>query len=873
MNHATGAAGWVGRSPTIHMIACLIELAASAIAVGATPASATEAAPDDGTIIVTARRRDEAARTVPVAITSLDRQAVESLVINTPLDLNKVVGLSGAPIGSLSSVNFAIRGQGTAFGGQPGVISYFAEVPGFPLSYFDLSSVQVIKGPQGTLFGQTSTGGVVLFEPARPVAAAGADLQVQAGDRGFWQVDGAVNIPIVADKLLARVAFRIRQRDGWSRASYSDGRKPADLNNVDNASVRASLLWRPSDRFENLTIYAQDRLRNNGTASPLYYVDPRFMNPAVRNLVPAAVPSIAAAWQFWAGYAPPPGQTFSQLLRSALDRQLAAGPLATFTNYSQRNTTKNYGVINQTNFELTDHIRIRNIFGLRWQTQQGATYDQDATDLPLLDFQCRFVPGTTSAIGACAETGGWPDRTLTDEVQLQGDLFDNKLQWQVGAFYLQSGVRRFRESTRPFVVFGTLSGDPASAAFCASVSVASPCTAMARNRTTSHALFGEATYELLPDVRLTAGYRETWDYTRTDTTARTSSQVPFAGQFVTIPVYGGTPAPGATIISTTVKLPPNGSYNLSLDWRVGGNSLLYVAHRSGYKSGGINVVANPGTPQRTYGPERAKDIELGLKTDWSLGSVRGNIAAAAYHTWYSDIQGGDIIPGTAQTVTTNLANARINGVEIDATIVPFDWLTLTGNLAYTDAHYTGWIENSTCAAQYWRPQCAGLASSAPIVIDHSGGNLAIAGQTIAFTPDRFPNTSKWQWSFRPAVSLKTWVGEDVTLLANIYHRGPYVDATAVANSSKLAGVPPLAQATIFGGTTADPYDAPGYTLTDLRLDWRNVKGSRVSLALSVTNVANKIYRVSSASAFEIIGDVYTIIGEPRMIFGQISYNF
>ena len=863
----------MGRGATLISIS-RASLAFLGAAVLASPALAQEKPTDPAveTVIVTARRTKEDLQKIPEAETVVTADRIASLAINTPLDLNKVAGLGGAPIGSLTSVNFTLRGQGTAFGGQPGVISYFAEAPGFPLTYFDLDNVQVIKGPQGTLFGESSTGGVVLFEPKRPAQAFGGSLDVQGGNYGYKQVEGAVDVPLIQDTLLARVAFQIRDRDGWARAIDPTGAS-RELNNLDNASLRVSMIWRPTSRFENYLVYAQDSLRNNGNASPLYYIDPRFMNPAVRNLAPASVPSIAAAFQFWTGYAPPQGQTFSQLLTAAFERQQAAGPLTMFTDYNQRNDTENRGWIDQATWQVADNIRIKNIASLRYSTVQGATYDQDATALPLLDYQCRFAAGATSASSPCAKVGGWPSRTITEELQVQGLALSNRLKWQVGGFYLESGTRDFEEDTKPFIVFGSLSGDPASAAFCASVNVASPCASLSRTQTRSAAVYGQATYEVVKGVHVTAGYRETWDYARTDTTGKVSYRVPFDGQMIAIPVLGGTPAPGATIVSTTVDLPANGSYDLSADWQVSNDALLYVAHRSGYKPGGINATANPGTPQRTYGPERARDLEIGAKTEWSFRGVHAVLNADVFHTWYDDIQEGEIIPGTAQTVTTNPAKASINGVELEGTAYLAPWFRLAGNLAYTDARYDKWLEDSTCAAQYWRPQCSTLPGTTPIEIDHAAGRLTIAGQTITFQPDRFANTSKWQWAIQPALLLKPWLKEDITVSANIYHRGPYVDATAVANTSKIAGVPMVAEATVFGNTTTNPYDAPGYTLADLRLDWRHIRGSGVSLDAGVTNVANKIYRVSSASAFEIIGDVYSLVGEPRMWFAGLHFDF
>lgn len=838
----------------------------------------TESVNDDGSdpaeVKVTARRIAEDSRKVPVAVTVLSAAKVDSLALNTPLDLNKIPGLTDAPTGSRNNVSFAIRGQGTAYGGQPGVIPYFGEVPNFPLTYFDLQSVQVIKGPQGTLFGQTSTGGVLLFEPKRPTDTFEGYADLQAGDHDYSRVRAAVNIPIVEGKLFVRLAGELRNRSGWSTGLPANAsRSSSDLNDLDDASVRASVTWKPLSDVEVYTLYAEDNKRTHGTSSVLYYADPRFMNASVRDVAPASVPSIAAGWKFWTGEAPPPGQTFSQLLTTALGQQLADGALTTRTDFNQASKTVNRGVINQVSWNITSDIRVRNLFGLRWQTFRGGSYDLDGTSLPLDGYECRYDPNSLNAGRACATTGGWPSRTLTEEIQLQGISFARRLQWQVGAFYLQGGVREFAENTLPLVLFGSLASDPGSRAFCASVGVAWPCASMAKTQTSSKALFGQATWALAERLHLTAGYRETWDYTRTDTSAKASYQIPFEGQLVTVPTYGGTLAPGANTLSTAVDLPANGSYNVSADWQVNDTLLLYLAHRSGYKSGGINATADPGSPHRTYGPERAKDLELGAKTEWVLGDVRATLDADVYHTRYSNVQEGQIIPGTGSTVTTNLAAARITGFEMEGAIFPSRWLRVAASVAFIAARYTSWLEYSTCAAQYWRPQCAGSPATTVIAIDHAGGNISLPGGSISFEPDRFLNTSRWQWSVQPAFLFEPWLGRDVTLSANIYHRGPYVDSVATTNTSITAGVPMTSRNTVFGYSTADPFDAPGYTVTDLRLDWHRVGGSRVSLAAAVTNLTNRIYRVSSSSAFVLTGAVYSVVGEPRMWFGQATYEF
>ena len=247
-------------------------------------------------------------------------------------------------------------------------------------------------------------------------------------------------------------------------------------------------------------------------------------------------------------------------------------------------------------------------------------------------------------------------------------------------------------------------------------------------------------------------------------------------------------------------------------------------------------------PERRRGRSarrHVKDLEVGAKTEWTILGLRGQINADYFHTWYSNIQEGEIIPGTAQTVTRNLADARIDGVEIEGGIYPSNWFRLTGNVAYTDATYTNWLEHSTCGAQYWRPQCGGLPTTTAVTINHSGGSLTVNGQTITFKPDRFANTSKWQWAIQPALILKPWIGEDVTIAANVYHRGPYVDATAVANTSKIAGVPMTPEDDRVREHDHQPVRRAGLHAGRPAGRLARALGSRISMAAGVTNLGRQ----------------------------------
>ena len=179
-------------------------------------------------IIVTARRRAENVQSVPISIDVVSEQTLKENNIQTIGDLQYLVpSMSASTFSTRDSVNLSIRGQGTSGpSGTPGVVAYINEVPipvdqegdlaGGPGLLFDLENVQVLKGPQGTLFGQNSVGGALLLQTARPTNDFGGRIQATYGNYNDRELDGAINIPLVDQTLLTRTAFTGQLRDGFT---------------------------------------------------------------------------------------------------------------------------------------------------------------------------------------------------------------------------------------------------------------------------------------------------------------------------------------------------------------------------------------------------------------------------------------------------------------------------------------------------------------------------------------------------------------------------------------------------------------------------------------------------------------------------------
>ena len=234
-------------------------------------------------IVVTARRKEERVQSVPLAITAFSQADIEKQHIQDVQDLARTVP-SLAVSNSQSDANAPYSSQ-TRLRGLAGSVVYFADVPlgsvdyqaGTGLThglsagfYYDLDNLEVLKGPQGTLFGKNSIGGLISIEPKKPTDKFEGYAQATFGNYNDRQFEGAVNIPIVQDKLLVRIAGQSQQRDGYTKDFFTG----KDYDNRDYYSWRVGVTLRPTDDLENYFIYDGYYQDSNGSSAI-----PRFVNP------------------------------------------------------------------------------------------------------------------------------------------------------------------------------------------------------------------------------------------------------------------------------------------------------------------------------------------------------------------------------------------------------------------------------------------------------------------------------------------------------------------------------------------------------------------------------------------------------------------
>jgi iron complex outermembrane receptor protein len=620
-------------------------------------------------IVVTARRKEEKLQTVPVAVTAFTAAEIQNKQIESSSDLQHYVPSLSSSQQSRDEQVFYLRGQGPngASGGSPGVIAYFSEVPfngSGPGIYFDLGNLQVLRGPQGTLFGQNTTGGAVLFEPMHPTNSYEGYVQLTLGNYNREGVEAAVNIPVIEDKLLVRIAGSKETRDGYT---YDIGTHQ-DLDNRDYWAGRIGVTWRPTDDFENYLVYDSLYNHTNGTGLILTAVN--------SNTLPGSNPPFlegSFARTFGVGVA-----------EAALAQAEALGPRRVDTDIAGLDKTYSWGITDIARWDATDDVTIKNIFGYR-----------EIKNLLRTDFD-----GTPLLQGGYSTPDGWEvnNAQYTDELQFQGKALDDKLSLIGGAFYeflhpagytvavVPTTTALAPGFNVPAAVFGNAYGQNA--------------LGPEGETTRTEALFLQGVYDLsgispdLEGLKFTAGARYTWDYVSNSNFSTIHLAIPGLGN-LSIPC-GKTSGLACTYANHTFQAP---TWTLGLDYQIDPETLVYAKGSRGFKSGGFNGAGGVFFPNK-YESEYVTDVEVGLKADFDIMGIKARTNIDGFHDDYRNAQRSvgvpfELIPGSPATTTSTTViadgNAVVQGVEFEGTIIPFTGLEMTASWSYVDAFYTKFI--------------------------------------------------------------------------------------------------------------------------------------------------------------------------------------
>jgi iron complex outermembrane receptor protein len=621
-------------------------------------------------IVVTARRREERLQTVPVAVTALTASQIQNKNIESSSDLQHHVPSLMSSQQSRDEQVFYLRGQGPngGSGGSPGVIAYFSEVPftgSGPGIYFDLDSLQVLRGPQGTLFGQNTTGGAVLFGPKHPTNEFEGYVQLTLGNYNRQGVQAVVNVPIIDDKLMVRLAGDKEVRDGYT---YNIGTHQ-DQDNRDYWSGRIGVTWRPADDFENYLVYDSLYSHTNGTGLILQTV-----NPNVTGTLPNGQPFYQGSF----------ARTFGlPVVEAALAAAQALGPRTVDTDISGLDKTYSWGITDIARWDITDNVTFKNIFGYR-----------EIKNLLRSDFD-----GTPLNQGGYSTPDGWEinNAQYTDEIQFQGKSLDDKLTWITGAFFEFLHPAGYTVAVVPTTTLLA----PGLAVPVAVYGNAYGQNALGPEGETTRtgALFLQGTYDLggitpeLENLKFTAGARYTWDYRSNSNFSTIVLDLTSIGAgHVSIPC-GSASGLACVYANHTFQAP---TWTFGLDYQVTPDTLIYAKGSRGFKAGGFNGAGGTLFPNK-YESEYVTDVEIGLKSDWDIEGIKVRTNLDGFHDDYRNAQRAvgvqfDLVPNnpTTNTSTTVIANgdAVIQGIEFESTILPFTGLELTATWSYVDAKYT-----------------------------------------------------------------------------------------------------------------------------------------------------------------------------------------
>ena len=416
-------------------------------------------------ITVTARRREELLSQTPLSIVALGADAMADLAIRNENDLQSAVpGLVIKQAGSANAFIYVIRGQtiDTYTNSPPGVLPYINEaqvVTWSASSFYDMQGIQVLKGPQGTLFGRNTTGGAVLFETKKPSDRFEGYISARFGNRKAYNVQGAINLPITEGVAL-RVAGSSTGGGAYIRR-LDTGRR---YGNLEQESIRGTLLI---DRggFKNTTVVQHSS--DGGTNAPALMYHSSFYrcdNPAgfFATGAPNSLGNNQAADCSYAGYPygiPGTGSPGAlpymtgPLANGVVELAAAQDALGPYTvigqNSSLRHDARSTFVINTTEFELGSDLLLKNIFmwNKSWSNEEN---DYDGGPYALIGIGGDLTPDLT----AQTNVGPFYNRAkqISNELQLQGKSFDGRLDWVVGVYYINQ-KNRFDSSVKFFDFF------------------------------------------------------------------------------------------------------------------------------------------------------------------------------------------------------------------------------------------------------------------------------------------------------------------------------------------------------------------------------------------------------------------------------------
>jgi iron complex outermembrane receptor protein len=649
------------RCASYAVLACAASLTAPAAA-QAQQAVQSATAIDD--VVVTARRRDEAPISVPVAVTVLGREQLQILAVDSLQDLRAVTpGLSVGEVSGGVGGTVALRGVSTTAGSNPTFEQTVAiNIDGVQLSrggavrigQIDMERIEVLRGPQALFFGKNSPAGVISITTADPgntfEASVRAAYEVNAAERQF---EAVISGPLT-DTLGARLVVQASDIEGWrtniagSAAAAANAIRPNSINGNSEGGpqqsfmfTRGTLIWKPTDSFDARLKLSYADLSGIGYNQAGGFQRIYCPNGAPQTAVQASVlsgnvanPALAAA------LAVENCRADDIYANGSINPAVLVGAPDGFTDRDGAGDYTQALHSLELNWRLGDSLTLTSVSG--WANNKDFRYDT-------------YAVAPSDALAALAFGGNTELTQVTEEIRFASD-FDGPLNFLVGGFFEDTKLTTYTRliSAGSPVFLHTIEG-----------------------RTQS--VFGQGIWDITDTLELAGGLR--W--------SRETKDFSVARNGVLQPV-----APGSAEFTNT-------SPELTLTWRPTTTLTIYGAYKEGFKSGGFAAATNTGnafvTPLNAlYLPESAEGFELGVKALLLDGSLRTNLSLYDYDYTNLQVNSLDNSSGVPVIRVNNAGAASVRGVEADFIFRPvvIEDLTIRGALNYSDANYTDFL--ATC---------------------------------------------------------------------------------------------------------------------------------------------------------------------------------
>lgn len=612
-------------------------------------------------VIVTAQKREQSLQDVPLAVSAFSASDISNAEIR---DIRSLQILSPSVNVTRSATSYqtslSIRGIGTS-GFNPGlepsvgvfVDGVYRSRTGSTIGDFnELDRVEILRGPQSTLYGKNSSAGVIGYYTKKPEYEFNGQAELSLGNYSQKIASARITGPLISDTLAFSLSGHYNERDGFIKNPAQN----SDVNNRDRWGLRGQLLWDAGDSVQVRFIVDKTEHEEDCCAAPAFINGP-------------TTPVIAA------------------LGGSIID---PADPYNRVVNFDSemRSDLDDGGASMQIDWDINDSMRFVSITGYR-DFESNTNFDADFTDVELV---------RSTLIDTKIEA-------FTQEFRF-ASVGDNRVDWQGGVFFYEQDLHvdgnvTFGNMARPFfdiLTSGAISmveqalNLPPGVFFMPGTGMVSE---VFDSTSSSWAIFGQVDIHLNDAWTLTAGLR----YTDEDKTGK--------GQFLVIDPWAAlpldliVPPPLPTLLAPTQIFPPATDFdekrnegewsgNLILSWYIHDELNTYASYSRGYKAGGFNLDRSAGfeNPSYTFDPEFIDNYELGLKSRFWQNRWQLNVAA-----FYQDVQ--DFQTTLFDGIRFNLANAGdidIYGIELESQTQLSSNLRWVFAVTYLDATYSSYTD-------------------------------------------------------------------------------------------------------------------------------------------------------------------------------------